>query len=149
MADVREAILARLLVLMGGIAGIGEVSRNVLAGDDAAGTPKQITVLEGDEIASEYDPAARPATAPRVVHMHPQILLSNFAGTADVGPGLSAMRAAIVKAIATDATLVGLTLNNRGGRYIGMESDLAFARAMLGQMAMKFEFTYVLRPDQL
>ena len=81
--------------------------------------------------------------------MQPQILLSNFAGAADVGPGLSAIRAAVIKAIAFDSALIALTYDGSGGHYLGMQSDLAFAQAMAGEAALKFRFTYVLRPDQL
>lgn len=149
MADPREAVLSRLVALLGTIVGTSNVARNVLLTDDAQGEFKQVTVLEGDEFASEDDAIARPPIAPRIVHMHPQILLQNVAGADAVGPGLSSLRASILKAIATDSQLIDLTHNSRGGRYIGMESDLAFSRAMVGQMALKFQFTYVLRPDQL
>lgn len=144
--DVREALLARLVVLLGGLVGIDRVSRNVLVDDD--NNQHRITIMEGDEVAAETDPVNRPPTAPRVVHMQPQILISAQAKSTEVGSDLSTIRGKIIKAIAADSDLIALTLNGRGGRYVGMESDLAFARAMSGQMALKFEFTYVLRPDQ-
>ena len=145
--DLREAILSRLEALMA-FPGV-QVSRNVLVDDDEDGAqPPRITILEGDELANENDPTTRPANAPRVVFMHPQILISVFAKSADLGTQLSTLRGKVMQAIATDDTLIGLTLNGRGGRYIGMESDLSFARAMSGKMAMKFQFVYVLRPDQ-
>lgn len=149
MADIREAILSRLVDLLKTTLGV-DVSRNMPFSDDAEGAPsKRISVLEGSELSSEDDPIARPAATLRIIHMQPQILLQNFAAADEVGPGLSALRAAVVKAIATDSQLIALTHNSRGGRYIGMESDLAFAQAMSGLMALKFQFTYVLRPDQL
>jgi hypothetical protein len=117
--------------------------------DDDTSRTKRIILLEGDEMSDEEDPIARPATAPRAVHMHPQILLSNFASSSTVGTGLATVRAAIINAIATDSQLIALTLNSRGGRYLGMESDLVFAGAMLGQTSLKFQFTYVLRPGQV
>lgn len=148
--DVREAIMARLVVLMGTISGVDEVARNVLVLDDEEGKTRRITILEGDEMSSDQEPVKRrPPNSPLVIHMHPQILLSNFADTSLVGSGLSAMRTAIIKKVAADTALTALTLDNLGGRYLGMESDLAFARAMAGETALKFQFTYVLRPDQL
>lgn len=149
MADTRETIIARLLVLLAAIPGVDEVARNVIVADDDTTRPKRITLLEGDEMAAEEDPVARPANAPRTIHMHPQILLSNFAVSKDVGTGLAAVRTSIIKSFALDSQLLALTLNNRGGRYLGMESDLVFAGAMLGQTSLKFQFTYVLRPDQI
>jgi hypothetical protein len=144
--DVREAILARLVVLMGSVVGTDSVSRNVIIDDD--GNAKRITVMEGEEIASDADPVNRPPTAPRIVHMQPQLILSAQANSAEVGSDLSNLRGHAIKLIASDTTLISLTLNGRSGRYIGMESDLAFGKAMFGQMALKFQFSYVMRPDQ-
>jgi hypothetical protein len=146
MADVREAILSRIVALLGALPNIDQVSRNVLTDDD--GNLHRITVMEGEEIGSEADPVHRPPTAPRVIHMQPQIIISAAAKSKDIGGDLSIMRGQVIQAIATDSALSALTMNNWGGRYIGMESDLAFGRTMLGQMALKFQFTYALRPDQ-
>lgn len=152
MADTREAIMARLVALMGDITGVDEVARNVLMSDDEEDRRKRIVVLEGDETIDEEDLARtgnRPATALTIMHMQPQIMLQNFAASSVVGSGLSAMRAAIIKKIATDSTLIALTVKGRGGIYLGMGSDLAFGREMAGETSLKFQFTYVLRPDDL
>ena len=150
--DVREAILSRLVALLK-LPGVDVVGRNINLSDDAGFETRNrkriISILEGDEITSDQEPTTRPANTPQTVHMHPQIVLVNFAAVDQVGSGLSAMRGAVIKAIATDATLIGLTIKNRGGVYMGMESDLGFARAMLGNVALKFQFSYLLRPDQL
>jgi hypothetical protein len=145
--DIREAILARLAVVLGELVGIDSVKRN-LSVDDDAGDSRRIVILEGDEIPPEQEPNNKPATAPHTIYMHPQIELRNFADASDVGPNLSAMRGLVITAIATDATLTGYTVKGLGGRYIGMESDLMFARAMSGTVALKFQFAYTLRPDQ-
>lgn len=142
--------MARLLALLQTIPGVHEVVRNELVADDEDGTAKRITILEGDELLAEQDPIKRrPPTTPRVMHMHPQIQLSNFAASSDVGSGLSAMRAAVIKKIALDAALIALTHDGFGGVYLGLESDLGFARQMEGRAALKFQFAYVLRPDEL
>lgn len=149
MADIREAIMARIVELMD-LPGVNEVVRNQLYSDDTK--PSTISVFEGDELIDDADQAAtrnRPANAPVVMHMQPQIHLQKFASAADVGSDLSTMRAAVIKAIAADATLAGYTVKGRGGIYLGFESDLAFAREMLGQMALKFQFTYSLNPSDL
>jgi len=147
--DPREAIMARLLIVIGQASGVSNVSRNQLYDDDAADTSKRVTLLEGDEIAAEEENLSRPAGVGRLIQMHPHVELSNF-NTADrVGAGLSAARAAIIKAVAADATLISLTHKNTGGRYVGMESDLGFAREMLGRMTPKFQFTYALIPSLL
>ncbi len=150
MADQREAIMTRLEAVLGKVSGVDEVLRDAIIPDDEDADRKcRIILLEGDEISDEEDPVARPANAPRRIHMQPQILLLNYAASADIGPSLSRLRAAVIKAIDGDTALTALTLNNRGGRYLGMESDLGYARAMAGELALKFQFTYVLRPDQL
>jgi hypothetical protein len=146
MSDAREAILSRLVALMATVVGVDSVSRNVIVDDD--GSAKRITVMEGDEIADDSDPVQRPPNAPRKIHMQPQLILSAQAKFADVGADLSILRGQAIKLIATDAQLIALTINGRSGRYIGMESDLAFGRAMFGQMALKFDFAYLLLPDQ-
>ena len=145
--DIREAILARLETLLGGMVGIDKVARN-LPLDDDSGDIRRIVILEGDEAAPEQEPNNKPATSVQTIYMHPQIELRNFAAPSDVGPNLSTMRGLVIKAIATDAELIGHTIKGLGGRYIGMESDLVFARAMSGTVALKFQFAYSLRPDQ-
>ncbi len=150
MSDTREAIMSRLVDVIAETIGSANVSRNVLVDDDADSTPRRVAVLEGDEIlASQQESNNIPAAAGRLFHMVPQVLLSNFDTAEAVGAGLSEARAAIIKAIAADSTLNGLTHKNTGGRYIEMESDLAFARDMLGRMSLKFQFTYLLVPAQL
>lgn len=146
--DPRELILSRLVDVIAIAIGSDNVSRNDLYDDDATPTPRRVSVLEGDEIAVEGE-SARRAGAGRRIHMQPQVLLSNFDKADDVGAGLSEARAAIIKAIAADSQLIALTHNDTGGRYVGMESDLAFARDALGRMALKFQFTYALIPSEL
>lgn len=152
MADTREDIMSRLVAILKDIDGVDEVSRNVLVADDGEDRRKRVTVLEGEEMIDEEDQARtgnRPANAPTTVHMQPQIELSNFATSDDVGLNLSRMRAAVIKKISADSALIAMTSKGRGGIYIGMASDLAFGREMSGQMTLKFQFTYLLRPDQL
>lgn len=146
--DVREAILARLEVLLA-LTGVDQVARNELTSDDGVAVgKKRIVILEGDETVSEQESGSKPANAPRTIYMHPQIMLQNFASSADVGSGLSTIRGQVIQAIATDDTLIQLTVKNQGGKYMGLESDLGFARAMNGEVSLKFQFCYELRPDQ-
>jgi|GEM_PF-2444314 len=146
--DVREAILSRLETLLATISGVDDVSRNKNLDDDTS--KNRIVILEGDELTNEdEDPgSSKPANAPRVVYMQPQILLAVSDKATDVGSELSALRGQVIQAITADATLSELTHKGRVGRYIGLESDLAFGRMMTAQMALKYRFAYVLRPDQ-
>jgi hypothetical protein len=145
--DVREAILSRLETLLGGLMGLDKVERNIPLDDDS-GDVRRIVILEGDETIPDDQPTNRPGISPQTVYMHPQIELRNFAKASDVGPNLSVMRGLVIKAVTTDSALAELTVKGYGGRYIGMESDLVFARAMSGTIALKFQFAYVLRPDE-
>lgn len=147
MADTRELIMARLVVVVGQVLGAANVARNELFLDDADDKVKRVSVLEGDELAADQEGSIPLASAPRAIYMQPQVLLVNFDAAGTVGKGLSASRVALIKAIAADSTLTGYTHKNSGGRYMGMESDFAFARDALGRMALKFQFTYVLVPS--
>lgn len=150
MSDPRELILSRLVVVIAGVLGDANVSRNELYDDDAERTPRRVSVLEGDEIAPGEEGVVRaPGGAGGLINMHPQVLLSNFDKSDDVGTGLNEARAAIIKAVTADSDLKALTHRGFGGRYAGMESDLAFARDALGRMALKFQFTYSLNPSEL
>jgi len=151
MSDPREDIISRLVDVIAETLGFSNVSRNQLYGDDAEENPSpQVSVLEGDETRAGEQTASRtPALAGGIIHMQPQVLLSNFDTSSNVGTGLGVSRTAIIKAVATDAQLNALTYRNTGGRYMGMESDLAMARDALGRMALKFEFTYALNPTQI
>jgi hypothetical protein len=147
MTFPRELILERLTDIALSV-GVKTVARDVISiNDDQL---PMIAILEGDEEADEEDPFNRPTNAPRRVHMVPHIVIA--AGrqpTTDIGQGLNGIMATLLKAIMTDATLAALTLDSRGVRYLGMESDLAVGRMMQGQMAIKFQFTYGLVPADL
>jgi len=150
MSDPREQILSRLVVVIEGVLGSANVSRNEVYGDDATPTPRTVSVLEGDELAAGEEGTNRaPGAAGGLINMQPQVLLSNFDKTDDVGGGLNEARAAIIKAVTADTDLKALTHRGFGGRYLGMESDLAMARDALGRMALKFNFTYSLVPSEL
>lgn len=141
----RVNILQRLFAICDTIPGVKNVTWDVISiNDDQL---PALAVLEGDEETNEDDPVNRPPSAPRRVTMMPHIVIAgrrNLQGSppADIGENLNAIYAALLKAIMTDATLAGLTLDGRGVRFLGMESDLAVGRMMQGQMAVKFAFTY-------
>lgn len=152
MSFQRLAILQRLFEICDGVPNVKSVTWDVISiNDDQL---PALAVLEGDEEASEDDPANRPIDAPRRVTMVPHIVIAgrrNLLGSppADIGVAVNTIYADLLKAIMTDATLAGLTLDGRGVRFIGMESDLAVGRMMQGQMAVKFGFTYGLVPNDL
>lgn len=151
MTFAREDILQRLIEISGTIPGIKTVAWDVISVNDDQ--LPAIAVLEGDEEASEDDRVNRPTNAPRRVTMMPHLIIvagRNIGSPPlDIGPALNNFYRLLLKAVMTDATLAGLTLDGRGVRLVGMESDLAHGRMMQGQMAVKFALTYGLVPNNL
>ncbi len=147
MVDKREDILARLVVVAGTVAGIKTVARNQL---DVTDTKlPAIVILDADEAANDDDDPRRPANAPRLVTMAPELFIQNKGKSEAVGATLNAFRAAFVGAMFRDATLVALTGNSVGIRYEGCTTDLATGRTAVGKMGISMSFTYLLVPDQL
>jgi hypothetical protein len=149
MTFPREQILLRLVQIALTVGAKTVVRDTITVNDDQLPC---IAILEGDEEADPDDPSNRPTAAPRRVHMQPHIVIAaarKVSPPVDIGPGLNEIFAALLKAIMTDATLADLTLDDRGVRYLGMESDLAVGRNMQGQMAVKFQLTYGLVPSDL
>lgn len=151
MTFKRELILERLVEIAETL-GAKTVVRNVISiSDDQM---PAIAVLEGDEEADADDPQNRPNNSPRVVWMTPHIIIAvgrnpQASPPEELGPTLNAFLAALVKAVLTDSALADLTLDKRGARYVGTESDLAVGRNRQGQFAAKFAFKYGLVPNDL
>lgn len=147
MMDRREEILKRVLAIATATAGIVKAVRNT---EDFAEQMRPAAVLfDGGEDASEADPHGRPINAPRVVTMTPQLLVLLGAVADDVGSDINLIRARLVRAIQTDATLAALTLNDRGIRYLGCETNLNSGRTTEAEMSVFFALTYILRPSEL
>jgi hypothetical protein len=145
--DNREAILARLLIIAAGVDGVAKSYRNK---DDVPETSRPaIVILDGDEGSDDSDPGRRPANAPRRIGMTPEIYILLGGTPATVGTDINLIRAKFVKAVMTDATLIGLTLDGVGIRYEGCATGLARGRSMEGEMGLSFTFTYLMRPELL
>ncbi len=148
MTDRREAILARLAAIAGSVPGVTLAARNKLNPTDQQ--LPAIIIFDADEEADDKDPEqSRPVNAPRRVKLVPQITIQLGTVPDDVGTQLNKMRAALVKAIMTDATLPSLTLDRFGIHYLGCSTELSPARTMVGTMWVHMRFTYPLRPDEL
>lgn len=145
--DQREAIIARLEAIANESAlfHLDGVFRNVIEFPDVETIPA-CAILEGDEEADEGDPVLRGSSAPRIVHMLPEVVIYAGERPEDVGAKLNLLRSGLIGAILTDAELISLTMNARGARYIGMKSDIAFGREMVGRMALQFSIPCVLIP---
>lgn len=145
--DHREAILSRLLEIAAGIEGVTKAYRN--QDDIPEKSRPAIVILDGDEAADDGDPGRRPTTAPRRIGMTPEIYILLGSSPENVGSSINLIRARFVKAVMTDATLRGLTLDGDGIRYEGCATGLARGRSMEGEMGVSLTFTYVMRPEKL
>ena len=151
MLDNREAILARLAVLLAAIAGIESFARNrgLVANDSRPG----IVLLDGDE--SERPPrvgrnlTGRQSMLPVFMAMKPQIFVLMDARqpqNVDVGTDINAFRTAIIRAIAADTTLRSLVGTNGDIVYNGSETDLKSGSPLDGEMRLDFTFSYFVDP---
>jgi hypothetical protein len=146
--DKREAILARLVAIAGGLDGVKAAVRNQ---DEVSERARPaIVVFDADEAADESaGERGRASPRPNVVEMSPETLILLGAPPETVGTTLNAMRAKLIKAVLTDNDLAVLTGTNGRVRYVGCSTHLGHGRSMEGTMAVQFTFAYVLRPDQL
>jgi len=145
--DNREAILDRLQALFESALPGVHVYRNRLRIPDEK--LPAVSVLDGDETPDDSGYGrGRPANAPIVVTMRPEIYAFTDAPDDKVGPALNVLRKGIIKAILNDVTLLGLC-KDREVRYEGFSTGLAQGRSLDGEMAIAFAFTYVLRPASL
>lgn len=145
MTDRRELIVARLVVLAEGI--VSRVFRNnqSITGKAAAA----IVVWDGDEAADLGNfGSGRPANAPVMVDMTPELRLLVEAPAAEVGATLNALRIDTVKAVIAD-TLPGGGLreiigSNGEVRYEGCSTEMLPGRAMEGSLGVRFAIRYPL-----
>ncbi len=147
MTDKREDILNRLLEIASEVEGAVSAERNNLNPSDRK--LPAIIVLEGDEEPSPAVDVARhrPANVPVPVVMIPQLCI--LVGDEDIGTTLNTLRVRLIKAIATDATLIAMLGANGAIAYRGLQSDLGLGRTNLGRCALQFAITYMLVPNKL
>jgi len=145
MADKREQILARLTAVAGGVAGISVAERN---GMNLAETQRPaIVVMDGNEQAE--DTTSEKSRAPRRIVMSPLVYVIASGDTGAIGTELNSLRAALVKAVMTDATLISLVGPNGEITYEGCETGLARGRQIEGEMGVHFAFAYILDPSTI
>jgi len=151
MTDVREDILARLLVIVGTIPNMRSAQRNnVEIPEDLL--PAAI-VFDGDEETQDAsDLSMRPPNRPTLVHMHPEIVIAQQ--TDEVGSDLTTLRRELLKRVLTDIELnQNIVKTGRYGngaiRYLGCQTDVGWMRSLYGALRAQFLFKYALRPDDL
>lgn len=145
--DLRELILARLVVVLAAIPGVVLAARNRDGLSDRQ--RPAIIVLDADEVAREGEPRARSGPGPQIIDMTPEVYILLGADPAAVGAELNALRALVIKAVTTDAALLALIGQNGRIRYEGCATGLARGRTMEGEMGVSFTFSYLFDPNKL
>ena len=150
MADKREQILARLLVLAAGLEGIVTAVRNEPLVDEMLFPVVQI--LDADETSEDRDPPMSGrglAVGAQRVGMTPEIYITLGAAPEAVGTAINVLRGRLIKAVLEDAELRTLTGPNGGIRYEGCATGLSRGRTLEGEMGVSFTFTYLLKTSDL
>lgn len=148
MSDPREVILERLKSIAAGVDGVQLAGRNMIEVPESK--MPAVMILEGDEeVSQSHSEARQRATTPAPMVMVPELCIIGNETAANLGETLNAVRAALIKAVTTDATLAGILGSNGRVVYRGAVTDLGIGRAMLGRMALRFAITYVLKPTEL
>lgn len=147
MTDTRELILSRLEALfVAQLPGVNIYRNRLRIPDEKL---PAVAILDGDETPDDSGYGrGRPANAPVIVSMRPEIYAFTNAVGDEVGPALNGLRKGIIKATLNDNVLLGLC-KDRDIRYEGFSTGLAQGRSLDGEMAIAFAFVYVLRPASL
>lgn len=146
----REDICARIKAICDSVAssaGIKRVFRNYPIGE--TGIPDEllpaIVVIDGNEENTAITIGnKRPASAPQIMMLHVEILIALGAPHTAVGSQLNSASSAIISALRSDSTLVALTFEGEGPRYMGMEMGLVQAQDTLGMQKLNFDIRYKL-----
>lgn len=141
--DTREQILARLLVIVQGVSGIATAARNAL--DISETKLPAIVIHDGDEEAHDNSQAV--GLAGNVVTMTPQISILIGDTTDNIGTTANSFRAAVQKAILSDATLTELCGRVRpaGARYVSSSFTL-FDGTDAAEVTLQIAISYWFNP---
>ena len=148
MTDKRELILARLVALAAGVTGVANAYRN--ADEVTEAQRPAVVVYDADEAASSADLGrGRPSATVRRIAMTPQVFILLTGKPAGVGTALNGIRAALISAIQSDATLQAIVGPNGSIAYDGFSTTLSRGRAVEAEGALSFTFNYILNPADL
>jgi len=145
--DHRELILSRLVAVLAAVPGVVLAARNRDGLSDRQ--RPAIVLLDADETARDGEPRGRSGPSPQIVDMTPELYILLGSTPAAVGSELNALRALVIEAVTTDATLLSLTGRNGRIRYDGCATGLARGRTMEGEMGVSFTFSYPFDPNKL
>jgi hypothetical protein len=145
--DNREAILARLQIVLSGVDGIKECTRNKT--DFSSSALPAIGLMEGIEEVDADDLSDGAALRPMRVTMTPQLVLWVSGKPEEIGTTFNTLRQKVIKATLSDAELVALTTNGRRARYAGTKGPMIIGELVFSQMLIDLRFGYVLKPNAL
>lgn len=137
--DMRERILARITAIC---ATTGATVKRMAVDLHATERPA-IVVNDGDE-SIELN---KGGTAPCIVTLRPQLIL--VVQGENPGTALNTLRAKVLKAVLTDATLSALLKPHGEIKYLGLETQIQRGETMEADAALNFEATYRLTPADL
>jgi hypothetical protein len=147
--DTRERILARLDALIATVPGVVRSKRN------DPEIPEDLVpaalLLDSDEGLNdaEHNVRNRPAFAPRIMDMTPELYIMLTGEPVQAGKDLNELHDEVVSLVLHDADLLALTLDGKGIRYDGARADFDVGRSQDAEMALDFTFTYYLNPEPL
>ena len=148
--DTRELILQRLMAILTTLADgtVINVYRD-RAEFDHTELPAYV-LLDGVETTGIRGTDRR---GPQIMLLVPQIFFvpqpTETQFNVGVGPDLSEMRVAMIKAIMQDSSLSDLLGSNGYAEYRGMETDMQTGAEVKGQFRMDFAFAYVFNFNKL
>jgi hypothetical protein len=151
MADVREAVLARLEAIVKALPGYALVERNLTLLPDAAALFPAVSIEDGpeDPIDDEDALRLRLAPQPRLMLMAPSIDVYEFATPETQGVVMAGHRRAIVAAVAGDAGLAALVPQDLRAYAGCVPGSALHGKGVVRGLSLRFVFVYFLKYEHL
>lgn len=139
MASIREAILARLVVVAAGVTGVAAAGRNV---PDVSGHRRPaITMQDGEQQRIQSEGRYKRAEV-EFIELTPQFTILATAEPSDIGTLLNIYHERLLYAVATDATISALVDKIE---YGACSVDPGTAETKEGRMELTLVFSYTLK----
>jgi len=143
---IKEDVLSRMHVLLGGVDGIKTVLRDVDEFPDVA-RPTVILLAGDTEAVPEFQRSWVKGEVPIMVDMRPVVLLLVSGDQATVGADTDELEGRIIKAIMSDATLPTLISRPGGVYYDRSDYRLSHDLAMACDVQIQFRVRTAIYPN--
>lgn len=144
MIDRREKILSRIADICKSVRGLQATYRNV---DDISELLRPAVVLkDGNEVASDANEHKQRIIS-NLVDLYPEIWILVGGDTKTMPAALAPIRMQLIAALTNDATLVSLAGSNGNIRYLGCDIRDQYGVLLNGEMILRWQFTYPIRPQ--